>query len=512
MTGWIARALVPFGIVFLVGPDPAIAGKANDTLIWATEQEVPSTDPYFTQIRENIIIYRNICDGLLYRNPETLEYEPLLAKSHKWVDDLTLDFVLREDVKFHDGRKFSAKDVVYTVNFVIDPDHGVLAQNSVNWMKGAEALSEYKVRIHLKKTYPVALEYIVGELPILPAGHYDNAPEIGGGGKKNYGAVPTICTGPYKVVKVVPGEAIDFVINEDYFDGPKGQPSIGKLKFRTLPDPETQIAELMTGGVDWIWGIAKDKAEQLAKTDRVKIKQVPILRIDFIQMDSAGRGGKTPFQDLRVRRAVAHAIDRAAIAKNLIGEAARVVHSACYPTQFGCTEDVREYAYDPKKAKQLLAEAGYPDGIKVDFFGYRNRQWTEAVLGYLNQVGFKTNLRFLQFQALRPMTRTAEAQFSHLSWGSLGINDISAITSWFFKFSSDDQDRNAQVKEWLEKGDTSTDPAMRKKYYKKALQEIAEQAYWVPLWSYVRFYGLSNDLDFKPHFDDIARFWLAKWK
>ena len=152
--------------------------------------------------------------------------------------------------------------------------------------------------------------------------------------------------------------------------------------------------------------------------------------------------------------------------------------------------------------------------LKNPYFGItdENGRFEIPDSKYLNQVGIKTNLRFLQFQALRPMTRTAEAQFSHLSWGSLGINDISAITSWFFKFSSDDQDRNAQVKEWLEKGDTATDPAVRKENYKKALKEIAEQAYWVPLWSYVRFYGTSNDLDFEPHFDDIARFWLAKWK
>src|SRR3546814_19096453 len=94
-------------------------------------------------------------------------------------------------------------------------------------------------------------------------------------------------------------------------------------------------------------------------------------------MDAAGRGGDHPFTKLKVRRAVAHAIDREAIAKNLVGGVSKVVHAPCYPSQVGCTQDVPKYEYDPEKAKALLAEAGYHDGFETHLYAYRDRQRSE---------------------------------------------------------------------------------------------------------------------------------------
>jgi peptide/nickel transport system substrate-binding protein len=490
---------------------PALAGKADDTLVWATGQAVPTADPYYNQIRETIIITHNVCDGLVYDNPDNHNFEPLLATSWQQVDPTTIDFTLRHGVTFHDGRPFSADDVVYTYNWVANPAHGVMSQSSVNWIASAEKLADDKVRIHLKTTLPTALDDIADNVPIVPAGHYDAAPDIGGG-RKGYGQVPVVCTGPWKVVRVVPGQGIDFAANAAYFGGAKARPSIGHMKFRTIPDPETQISELMTGGVDWIWIASKDRADLVQQMGRAQVVALPILRMDFIQFDSAGRGGKNPFQDVRVRRAVAHAINRRAIADSFVGKAASVMHAACQPIQFGCTEDVQHYDYDPARARALLAEAGYPNGLDVDFYAYLNREWTEAVMGDLRAVGIRARLKFLQFQALLPMTRNAQAQFSHLSWASLGIRDVSAITGWFFTGSPDDQARDPQVIAWVKAGDAALDPEQRKENYKRALQRIAEQAYWVPLWNYVRYYGLSADLTWPASADDIPRFWLAKWK
>ena len=88
--------------------------------------------------------------------------------------------------------------------------------------------------------------------------------------------------------------------------------------------------------------------------------------------------------------------------KQIVGEGARVLHVLCFPSQFGCTEEgVPRYAYDPAKAKQLLAEAGFPDGFEIDLYAYRERHQTEAMIGYLRAVGIKANLRFMQYAAMR---------------------------------------------------------------------------------------------------------------
>src|SRR5882757_7157057 len=150
--------------------------------------------------------------------------------------------------------------------------------------------------------------------------------------------------------------------NPDYFAGsPKGKPSIGKIVYRTVPDSATQLAELMTGGVDWLWDASPENAAKLAQMPGITVTSAPTTRMSFLSLDAAGRSGKTPMQDARVRRAIYHAIDRAAITKQLVGAGAAVLDSMCPPVQFGCATDVTVYPYDPAKAKQLLVEAGYAD-------------------------------------------------------------------------------------------------------------------------------------------------------
>ena len=235
------------------------------------------------------------------------------------------------------------------------------------------------------------------------------------------------------------------------------------------------------------------------------------MRVSYLAMDAVGKGGKNPFQDVRVRRAMNHAVDKDALAKNLVGGASYAIHSACYPTQFGCTQDVPKYEYDPVKAKKLLAEAGYPDGFTIDYYGYRQREYSEAIIGYLKAVGVKTNLKWLQYRALRPKTWDGSAQLVNLTWGSYSINDASAITSHFFKHGKDDYAHDPDAKKWLEIADASTDPAVRKDAYQKALTVIADKAYWVPLFPYAKFYVFSKDLNFSPTADEIPRFFYAKW-
>jgi peptide/nickel transport system substrate-binding protein len=240
---------------------PALAGKKDDTLRWATVLSITSADPYYNSFREAVLIIgQMVWDGLVYRDPETSDYKPLLATKWTWTDPVTLDFDLREDVKFHDGRAFSADDVVYTVNYVANPENKVNNQSNVNWMKSAEKLSPHKVRIHLHQPFPAALEYLSGPVPIMPAGFWDEA----GPSRLN---VKLVGTGPYRFLKWEPGKEGTFEINADYMaNSPKGRPSIKNIHFRIVPDVSVQLAELMAGNVDWVWQLNED---QLKKLERV---------------------------------------------------------------------------------------------------------------------------------------------------------------------------------------------------------------------------------------------------
>ncbi len=491
---------------------PALAGKSNDTLVWSTDREINAPLPYYEQVREIVVMNFHTFDTLLYRDPKTNEIGPLLATSYKWIDDVTMEFELRKDVVFHNGKKFNADDVVSTFNHVSSPDSGVLTKRNVSWIKNAEKLGDYKVRLNLKAPFTAALQYLSGPTGILPAGIWKTAKKDASG-KPDYGTVQPIGTGPYKVVDFVPGESMSLERNKNYFNGPKGQASIGKIKFRTVSDPEAQVAELLTGSLDWIWDVPKDKSEELKASGLVQVVNAPTMRISYLSMDKVGRSGKdNPWTKLKVRQAVSHAIDRAAIAKNLVGGASIAIASACFPSQFGCTQDVPKYPYDPAKAKKLLAEAGYPNGFESDIYAYRQREYTEAVMGYLHKVGIKTKLKYMQYKALRGLVWNGTGTPNMMTWGSYSMNDVSAITSHFFKHGKDDFCRDPDVKKWLETGDTNTDPAVRKDAYAKALKRIQESACWVPLFTYAKFYVFANELDFTPTSDEIPRFFTAKWK
>ncbi len=516
MRFFIPNTLGAAALATMLATGPALAGKDNDTLVWSTDREADVALPYYNNIREMVIMARMAWDTLIFRDIETFEYKPLLATSWKWINDKTIDLELRKGVKFHDGSDFGADDVVSTFNHIVQEDSGIMTRRNVSWMKSTEKLGPYKVRIHLSKTFPAALEFLAMATPIFPSEIWKTAKKDAKG-KFDYGTIDEIGTGPYKITKVVPGESITMVKNENYWAGsPKGKPTIGTVVFKTVPDTEAQIAQLLTGEIDWIWDVPKDKAKDLKSSGRVQVVNAKTFRISYLTMDRAGRSGKdkksNPFSDKLVRQAVAHAIDRNAIAKQLVGEASDMIHSACYPSQFGCTQDVPKYAYDPAKSKKLLAQAGYPNGFKTDIFAYRQREFTEAVMGYLAKVGIKTNLKYMQYKALRGLVWEGKAPFHQMTWGSYSMADASAITSHFFKGGRDDYCRDDDVKKWLDIADTSVDTTVRKTNYKKALARIQENLCWLPMFTYAKYYVFGKDVDFKPTNDEIPRFFTAKWK
>lgn len=495
---------------------PALADKSDDTVVWSTASQVDTADLYYQALREVVITALNMCDSLVHLNPITHEYQPLLAESYKWTDDHTLDVKLRQGIKFWNGKDFGAKDVAYTLNHARQPDSGVTTRLIVDWIKDVQVVGPYEVRIIAKEPTPAALTYLADQTPIYPDGHYDSAPALSnakGDARKDFGAVLPMCTGPYILKDFHSGSSFTLVKNPNYFkDSPKGQPHIGKLVFKTIPDTDSQMAAIMTHQVDWLWSVLPQNAKQLGAVPGITVTAAPTTRMSFLSLDASGRSGPNPLEKLQVRQAIAHAIDKNAIAKDLVGPGSKPLKSMCYPEQFGCTEDVRQYDYDPALAKKLLAEAGYPNGFSMPFYAYRDRPYTEAVANYLRAVGINTDIRFLQWKALQPTIRKGQVALSQLTWGSQGMMDTSASTSYYFEGSTDDYARDKQVTDWLVKADHTVDSDERKALYKKALSRIADQAYFIPIFTYGRIYAINSDLNYKVTPDEAAHFYMASWK
>jgi peptide/nickel transport system substrate-binding protein len=491
----------------LLATGAALADQADDTLRVAFTKELENVDSYFNSSREGVVLQRAVWDGLIYRDPETNEYKGNLATDWEWIDDKTLELNLREGVTFHNGDAFDADDVVATINFVANEENGVKTQRNVNWMDSAEKVDEFTVRINTTDVFPAAIEFLSGPVSMYPAEYYA---EVGPSGM----GLQPVGTGPYKVVEVVPGQRFILERNENYHDSPKGQPTIGTIDIRTIPDVNTQIAELFSGSLDLIWQVPADQAERLAMmNDQFIVENESTMRVGYLSMDAAGRSSMdpNPFQDLRVRQAVNYAIDRNALVDNLLKGASKIVWTPCFPSQFGCDQNVTEYPYNPELAQELLAEAGYPDGFETDFYAYRDRDYAEAISSFLNAVGIETNFKMLQYSALRELNMRGEVPISFQTWGSYSVNDASAMVSQFFKHGSLDSTRDDQTLEWLTVADTSNDPATRREYYTKALQRIADEAYWAPMFSYNTNYVTSKEVAYTPTADEVLRFTTMTW-
>jgi peptide/nickel transport system substrate-binding protein len=489
----------------LVAAGPAWANKKTDTIDFAYDQAPENVDVYFNNVRIGVILGQHVWDTLLYRDPVTHEYKGQLAKSWKQVDDRTLEFELRQGVKFHNGEDFDADSVVYTLNYVADPANKATTQENVRWIQKVEKVDKYKVRVISKEPFPAAKDYLATTLPIYPAKYYKEA------GPKGMNAKP-VGSGPYKVVENIPGKSITLERFDGYFkDSPRPMAKIRKVHIRIIPDRQTQMAEVMSGGEDLIMNVPKDQAEKLQTVPTLQVVSGNTMRIVFLQMNTL-EGAPAPLKDPRVRKAIAHAIDREAILKNIVG-GGEIINTICTPSQVGCThEGAPVYKYDPALAKKLLAEAGYPNGFEVDIHAYRERNQTEAIINYLQAVGIKAKLNFMQYAAMRDQVRAHKTALVHQTWGSNLVNDTSASTPVYYGGGADDVARDPQVKELLDKADHTVDEKARKDLYKKALNIIADKAYAVPLWSLPVYYVASKELNFRAYSDELPRFWEMSWK
>jgi peptide/nickel transport system substrate-binding protein len=498
----LAAAVLALGLVFA---PPASANKKTDTLEMAYDQAPENIDVYYNNVRIGVILGQTVWDTLLFRDPVTHEYKGQLAKSWKQIDDRTLEFELRQGVKFHNGEDFDADSVVYTLNYVADPANKAVTQENVRWIQKAEKIDKYKVRVISKEPFPAAKDYLATTLPIYPAKYYKEAGPMGMNAKP-------VGSGPYKVVEYIPGKSITLEKFDGYFkDSPRPQAKIGKVRIRIIPDRQTQMAEVLSGGEDLIMNVPKDQAEKLQTMPNLQVVSGNTMRIVFLQMNVLD-GAPAPLKDPRVRKAIAHAIDREAILKNIVG-GGEIINTICTPSQVGCTHDgAPVYKYDPALAKKLLAEAGYPNGFEIDIHAYRERNQTEAIINYLQAVGIKAKLNFLQYAAMRDQVRAHKTALVHQTWGSNLVNDVSASTPVYYGGGADDVARNPQVKELLDKGDHTVDEKARRDYYRKALNLIAENAYAVPLWSLPVYYVANKELNFRAYSDELPRFWEMSWK
>jgi peptide/nickel transport system substrate-binding protein len=488
----------------------ARAQKAADTLRIQFTDAVPNVDMYFNSQRTGLILAHQAWDMLVHRDPATFEIKPSLATEWRFAEDNSLDLKIRQGVKFHDGSPLTADDVVYTINMASNPDSKVATPSNYAWIDKAEKTGDFAVTIKMKRPTPAALEYLAMVTPIHPKAYREKV------GPEEFAKKP-IGAGPYKFVKNVQGQEVVLERFDDYWQGsPKGKPAIKTLHVRFVPDLATEVTELLAQRADWIWNINPDQMDSINKMPYLQAVRQESMRVGYLQIDAAGRtGADNPLTKLKVRQAIWHAVNRKEFADKLVGGGSRVPPAPCFPSQFGCDANAAVlYDYDPKKAKELLAEAGYPNGFDIEMVTYvQPTSWPAAVQNYLGAVGIRAKITQLQVAPAIQKSWRGEAPLYMGSWGSYSINDVSAIFPVMFgKDANDNYSRDPELEKLVAEGGSTSDKATRAKAYSAAIKIATEKAYWLPINTYVNTYAFSKALDFKTYPDELPRFYLAKWK
>ena len=501
----VARCCSLIVLTMLIAAPLAEAKK--DTLVVAFDRRMMTLDNNETTDRSALVLYHNWGDTLVYRDPATHELVPCLAESYKFLDPTTIEMKLRKGVTFHNGEPFNAEAVKFSMQILKDPK--TLTYGYFRVFKGVEVVDDYTVRIISEKPNPTALEVIANMFSIYPPQYYQKV------GREGFGKSP-VGTGPYQFVSWKQDSEVVFKAYPKYFGGPKGQARIPNLLVRIIPEEVTRVAELMTGGVDLIRAglISPEQIPLIEKNPSLKIDSAEILRTWYITMDSMGRSGINFFKDKRVRQAVNHAIDKNEIIQAVLKGYATPTNSATNSLHFGHEPNVASYPYDPAKAKKLLADAGYPNGFTVDYYAYRDKSVAEAISGYLTAVGIKTNMKWLggQWDVMDKNLAAGSVPLAYLSWGSYSVFDASSILNRFF-LSDDPQcyGTTPEINKLLTEAMDIVDSKQRKALYSKAQKIIADEAFWVPLYNAKVICAMTKNLNFKPSYDEIDRFFTATY-
>jgi len=503
------RSALLAGASLAMAPFAARAQKAADTLRVQFTDAVPNIDMYFNSQRTGLILAHQAWDMLIHRDPATFENRPALATDWK-LSDTTLDLNIRRGVKFHDGSALTADDVVYTIGMACDPASKVAVPSNYAWIEKIEKTGDFSVSLKLKKPTPAALEYLAMVTPIHPKVYREKV------GPEGFAAKP-VGAGPYRIVRNEPGKEVIYERFEDYYaDSPKGRPAIKNLHVRFVPELATTVTELLGQKTDWIWNINPDQMESINKVPYLQAVRQESMRVGYLSLDAAGRtGADNPLTKLKVRQAIFHAINRQEFADKLVTGGSRVPPAPCFPTQFGCDADAAvKYAYDPAKAKALLAEAGYAGGFETEIVtSTQPTSWPGALQNYLAAVGIKARVNLLQSSVVIQKAEKGETPLYFSNWGSYSINDVSAILPVMFGAGAlQNYSKNPELERLIAEGGATSDKAARLKAYSAAIRIATEQAYWLPIHTYVNTYAFNKQLDFKTYPDELPRFYLAKGK
>ncbi len=454
-------------------------------------------DPANHRKRETETILRNLYDGLLTRDAK-MAVVPELAESYRQIDATTYEFKLRRGVKFHSGDPMTADDIKFTFDRLIK-DNAMGGQTSprkslLGPLKDIVVVDSHTVRFVLSASWPILpamlpFQEVVSKKFVEANGSDALATRVNG-------------TGPFKLVEWRKGDAIIMERFDDYYGGaaaiaPVGKACVERVIFKVIPENASRVAALLSGDVDIVNELPAHTVKQVEANSNTRVMSVRGTRSFFLALNTKA----APLNDLRVRQALAHAIDRKLIIDRILGGHATAINGILSPDAFGFDPTLPAYAYDAERAKKLLADAGFKDGIDLvlDTEGAM-KEIAEAIAAVARKGGFRIRVVVSEGSQLQTKWRTkkeagpGEMFFSSWGNGSLDPFDIFDPTHMTDARGNSSFYSNAALDKLLADAAAELEQGKRVTLYKQAQAIIARELPYVYLWVPADLYGVSKRL------------------
>ncbi len=468
------------------------AEKKGGTLTIAVEKDAVHLDPTLNNDLASSTVQRQIFDTLLAFDEEN-NVIPHLATSWENPEPTVWIFHLRKGIKFHNGDELTAEDVKYSYDRGRDPQSRGQNVTKLGFIDSIEVIDRYTVKFNLKYPYAPMLEYGVYE--IVPKKVVEEMGEA-------FGRNP-IGSGPFKFVEWVKDDHITLVKNENYW---LKDVNLDKVIFRPIPEKSVAVMELEAAGVDIVQNIPADHVPTVEKNKQLSLSSAVGINYFYVAFNTQYPG---PISNAKVRQAIAYAIDMNAIIESIFqGVGGSRAYSAVSFPDFWAFDDkikAQSPTYNPAKAKQLLAEAGYPNGFSTTILtppDTPRKKIGELMQFYLSQVGIKVDVRSLDFGTLLDDTYGGKAPIVVLGFnrGTDPDNYLYSLfhsdpDAWAVNASTMNMSRyyNPEVDRLLEEARKSTDLNERAKLYIRA-QEIIflEDVAHIPAYHRTEIAGFRN--------------------
>jgi peptide/nickel transport system substrate-binding protein len=517
---WFARRMATaVTVVAALGAATVAAPAAGQELKVAMSSPPNSMDPHFYNLFSNINVSEHIFESLIKMDADS-RIIPSLAQSWKLIDNLTWEFKIRADAKFHDGSDVTADDVAWSLDrtstIVNSPGKFDVYTKAV--VKKV-IVDPKTIRLVTATPYPLMLSDLTSIFVVSKKATEGLSSDDFSSGKGMVGS------GPFKFVSFARDDRVELVRNDQYW-GTK--PAWSKVTLRFIPQPATRVAALLAKDVDAIENVPTADLKRIRDSKDLAFFSKVSHRVIYLNLDQrektpfvTDKDGKpmekNPFRDQRVRDAMTIAINREAIKDRVMEGLSEPTSNMVPATLFGHVPDLQVPKYDPNAAKKLLADAGYPNGFNLTLHGPNNRYVNDepilqAIASMWTRIGVQTQVAASPMADFSSRVSIRRKEFSAwlLGWGaqtgevSSPLRALTACENADKGFGTNNGMSycNQQADALLEQGLAEVDDAKRLKLFQDAVRLVIKDAAFLPIHQQVTTWAARKGIDYVPRTDE----------